>query len=166
MSPVQERLVTLLLVGVCLIAGGATTYARLAPRPAPVARETPDLVVTVHGEIVAPGTYELPWGSRVGDLLAAAGGVTPDADVALVAEAAPLTDGRTVVVPSTRSPEGDGRIDVNRASARLLGTLPGVGPATAERIIAGRPYHRLDDLLRVPGIGPVRLEALRARVTL
>lgn len=60
------------------------------------------------------------------------------------------------------------RVDVNRASATELETLPGIGPAIAGRIVRDRiesgPYARADDLLRVAGIGPVTLERIRARI--
>lgn len=62
-----------------------------------------------------------------------------------------------------------GRIDVNRASARELEALPGVGPALAHRIVElRRRKGRLagaEELLEVRGIGPARLEALRDRVS-
>lgn len=57
------------------------------------------------------------------------------------------------------------RIDLNHASAAELETLPRVGPATAARIIDGRPYAALDDILEVSGIGPKTLEGLRDRAT-
>jgi competence protein ComEA len=162
-----DAAVTALLLALCLGIGLAASLGRLAPRVAAPARIEVDLVVHVHGEVLRPGTYTLPWGARVADLLAAAGGLTAAADPGLVMPAAPLTDGRTVVVPARLAPDGEsGRIDINTASERLLLTLPGVGPVTARRLIEGRPYHRVEDLLRVPGIGPVRLEALRLRVTL
>jgi len=167
LTPAGERLLTGLLLSACLLIGAVAAAPRLAPRVSAPELERGEVVVHVHGQVHEPGTYALPWGSRVADLIAAAGGVTADADTALLALAATLTDGRSVVVPSRTSPDGEvGRIDLNTASQRLLTTLPGVGPVTAERIIAGRPYHRLEDLLRVPGIGPARLEALRERVTL
>jgi len=56
-------------------------------------------------------------------------------------------------------------IDVNSASAERLARLPGVGDVLAERIVADRvangPFASLDDLLRVDGLGPAKLEALR-----
>jgi DNA uptake protein ComE-like DNA-binding protein len=54
-------------------------------------------------------------------------------------------------------------VDVNHASAEELTSLPGVGPVIARRIVEGRPYDSVDALERVKGIGPVRLERLRAR---
>lgn len=57
------------------------------------------------------------------------------------------------------------RLDVNAAAATELAQLPGLGPATAARIIEHRtthgPFADPDDLLAVPGIGPVTLEAIR-----
>jgi len=58
------------------------------------------------------------------------------------------------LVVQTYAPEARPRVSLNRASRAELEALPGVGPALAERIIAHRPYLRIDDLLQVPGIGP------------
>lgn len=63
---------------------------------------------------------------------------------------------------------GPERVDLNQAGVEALDGLPGIGPALAERIVESRrtegPFRRLDDLLRVRGIGPVVLERLRPRV--
>ncbi len=56
-------------------------------------------------------------------------------------------------------------IDVNQASREALIAVPGVGPHLADRIIAARPFQRLEDLTRVPGIGPNLLERLRPYLT-
>jgi DNA uptake protein ComE-like DNA-binding protein len=58
-----------------------------------------------------------------------------------------------------------GLIDLNKASSRDLQSLPGVGPALAGRIIAGRPYKSVDDLIYVRGVGPSLMEKIRSRVT-
>ena len=59
-------------------------------------------------------------------------------------------------------------IDVNSAGAFELERLPGVGPAIAERMIGYRDAHggfrSVEELDSVSGIGPKKLEALRARV--
>jgi hypothetical protein len=54
-------------------------------------------------------------------------------------------------------------VDLNRASAEELESLPGIGPELARRIVEGRPYAAVDELRRVPGIGPTRLRAVRPR---
>lgn len=59
----------------------------------------------------------------------------------------------------------DSPVNINAASSEALIKLPGIGPAMAARIIAGRPYRTVEDLQRVSGIGPKTLEALRDRLT-
>lgn len=54
-------------------------------------------------------------------------------------------------------------VDVNTASLDELGSLPGIGPVLAERIVAGRPYATVEELDALSGIGPARLRALRGR---
>ena len=56
------------------------------------------------------------------------------------------------------------RVDINNAPRETIETLPGVGPKLAQEIIAGRPYKTIDELDRVKGIGPKKLEQLRPRV--
>jgi competence protein ComEA len=148
------------------------------------------VVVHVVGAVAVPGVQRLPAGSRVIDAVEAAGGAAPDADLSRVNLAAVLADGQQVVVlrPGEAPPVAAGAgpssagavdgasgagggavIDINRASAAELEELPGVGPATAEAIIAHReqngPFASVDDLLDVRGIGEAKLEQLRDRAT-
>ena len=67
-------------------------------------------------------------------------------------------------------PERFGRVDLNRADADELASLPRIGPALARRIVADReangPFRSLEDLDRVRGVGPGVLAAIRAEITL
>jgi competence protein ComEA len=57
------------------------------------------------------------------------------------------------------------KIDLNTASRDELLTLKGVGPATADAIIAARPFSKVEELKDVPGIGDVRWGEIRREVT-
>ncbi len=83
------------------------------------------------------------------------------------ADAPPVAHG---VRPSDAEPASsiadEGRLlDINRATASELEALPGIGPVLSERIVEGRPYEAIEDLLRVSGIGPARFEAIEGLVT-
>lgn len=59
-----------------------------------------------------------------------------------------------------------GKVDLNRASAAELESLPGIGPARARAIVRWREaqgrFWNFDDLLAVPGIGPATVDRLRS----
>ncbi len=154
------------LLAVCVTLAAFNLVPRLLVNEAPVALQQPDLTVAVSGAVRAPGSYALPWGSRVGDAVEAAGGFTLQAEQSLVNLADPLDAGEAVFVPAIVAATGEVRVSVNSASMAELDTLPGVGPATAALIIEGRPYSSLEDLLNVKGIGPKTLEKLRPKVKL
>lgn len=162
----RETVLTAAFVGACLLLAAIGLAPHLHARRAPPVPETPDLEVAVSGAVAAPGRYRLPWGSRVADLIEAAGGPTATAVRELVNPAAPLADGGRVHVPERGAANGDARVSINAAPLPVLETLPGIGPALAARIVAARPFHAVDGLLRVRGIGPATLERLRASVRL
>lgn len=74
------------------------------------------------------------------------------------------SDGEAVIVERFKPP-ASALVDINSADAELLMTLPGVGEKIAQRIIDGRPYSSVDDLLDVYGIGEKTLAGLRDRVS-
>ena len=65
----------------------------------------------------------------------------------------------------TKRTSCDVPFDLNTAPKEQLQEIPGVGSATAEKIVAERPYRSVEDLLKIPGIGPKTLEKIRACVT-
>ncbi len=155
------------------------------------------LYVHVVGAVRRPGLYRVNSGSRVADAVDAAGGLLGNAAERGLNLARPIEDGEQIVVPTqdeleanpgpieqqnslaagpTAGTGGSGaggasttpRVNVNTADVSALDTLPGVGPSTAQKIVAEReangPFASADDLARVPGIGPKKLEALRDMV--
>jgi competence ComEA-like helix-hairpin-helix protein len=69
--------------------------------------------------------------------------------------------------PRAPPPPTPAPVDLNRASAKELEALPGVGPALAARILSARQermFLSIEDLERVPGIGPATLQRLRPHV--
>ena len=59
-----------------------------------------------------------------------------------------------------------GCISINNATQAELETLNGVGPSTAQKIIAGRPYTKIEDLLNVSGIGQATLDKFKDNICL
>lgn len=158
-----ENALTAALLVACAGLALAALLPRLGERPQPLRVERPEVQASVEGRVLRPGRYRLPWGARVADLVAAAGGFGPGAARSLVALADPVTDGEVVQVPGRVGEDGHARVSLNAASPGELARLPGIGPALARRIVAARPFATLDDLLRVSGIGPKTLAGLRGR---
>ncbi len=67
-----------------------------------------------------------------------------------------------IQVEKAKSPQG--LLDLNTATEKELQTIKGIGPVIAGRIIAGRPYKAVDDLIKVKGIGSKKLEKIRPYV--
>jgi competence protein ComEA len=140
----------------------------------------PMLVVQVAGAVLRPGVFSLPQGSRVADAIRAAGGYSPDVDPRQAETklnlAAKLQDAELVSVPrlgdgsGTAPPAGatSGLLDLNTATAEQLDTLPGIGPATATKIIASRserPFASVDDLVTRKLVTAATLAKFRGQVT-
>jgi competence protein ComEA len=138
--------------------------------------DAPGIRVSVRGAVVSPGIYRLPPGSIVQDALQAAGGVLPEGDASRLNLAALLSDGQELRIPLQTPTAAPGtpsappagiaaRINLNNATLDELESLPGIGPALAQRIIDYRetygPFQTVDDLLNVKGIGPALLDKIR-----
>jgi competence protein ComEA len=183
----------LLSAGVVLLAsqpprGNAIT---LLPPPTPI-----PIQVHINGEVKSPGVYALPPESRVQDAVAAAGGFTAQADDTSLNLAAPLQDGSQIQVPNQiqaeappqtsestskvlenpskpatppKTPPSVILININTASLEELETLSGIGPVTAEKIIAFREengaFTSIEEIQKVSGIGPATYEKIKASIT-
>jgi competence protein ComEA len=187
----RHELVAYAALAVVVVLLGAR-YLRSAAPPAPVASPPHAVsvsssgrsaVVDVAGAVRRPGVYGLEAGARVLDAVRRAGGAKRGANLAAINLAARLADGQQIVVPSAApaaAPAADlaggaaaasaPAVPISLGSATLdqLETLDGVGPATAQKIVAYRTQHggfrSIDDLANVPGIGPKKLAAIRPHV--
>ena len=156
---------------------------------------TAPVVVSVAGAVARPGVVTLPFGARVVDAIAAAGGTRGDADPNALDLAAKLVDGVRVYVPKvgehvspmpvgsasdsagsapaggdTNAAAPSGPVDLNTASEAELEALPGIGPSLAQAIITTRTrlggFRSIDELREVHGIGDRRFADLKPLVTI
>lgn len=163
--------------------------APTATLPAPTATPGP-LHVYVNGRVIQPAVYALPPGSLVEAAIEAAGGMAADANTAVVNLAQPLQNGMQVYVPAIgeeapapasvlqapveagNAPPGGaagGLVNINTADAAALDMLPGIGPSTAQKIIAHRetngPFATIEGIMEVPGIGEAKFASMQDLIT-
>lgn len=164
--------VGLAAVGLLLWLGGSREAANPYEVPAVSSAPPADIVVSVVGEVDSPGLVTLAPGARVNDALEAAGPKVPTDNLNLAQK---LNDGEQITVGALPGAEegsagesGDGTVSLNSATAEELITLPGVGPATAEAIIAHREeaghFTSIEQLMDVSGIGPAKFAQLKDKV--
>lgn len=133
--------------------------------------------VHICGEVKNPGVYEVITDSRVCDVLNLAGGFTEEAAQNAINLAELVTDGMMVVVPSKeelkeislkQEIQNAGLVDINTASLEELCTLPGIGKARAEAIIAYRQengsFTTIEDIMLVSGIKSGMYEDLKDKI--
>jgi competence protein ComEA len=166
----------LLLLSVLIVARGNTQSSPpIAITPITIAE--PEIFVDVTGAVNKPGVYTLTGNSRVIDAIKAAGDSAPGADLSTINLARVLTDGEQIYVDSTvvnsfgvrvSKPARSGPININRATAKQLDTLDGIGPVIAKRIIEYRKLNgsflTIDDLQKVSGIGAAKFAQIKAKV--
>lgn len=157
----------LFLLGITLMGVGVYVW-KLGVKPTKIEiveaiQDTKMVFVDVSGEVEKPGVFGLVLGSRVGEAIASAGGITEKADLDWISknlnQAKILVDGEKIYIPkfnsnlpilnsnsSTIDQFTISKININTASESELDKLPGVGPVTAGKIINGRPYANTEEL--------------------
>ena len=139
--------------------------------------------IDIGGCVKEPGVYEVPAESRVFEVIEKAGGLSKDADVSSVNQAETVSDGQKIVIPdksevkeqeqagssSAFQTDPQGRININNADKTALEEIPGVGPVTAEKIIAYREqngrFGKSEDIKNVSGIGDKTYEKMKEHIT-
>lgn len=127
--------------------------------------------VYICGAVAKPGVYAVPSHARVYEVISLAGGLLAEAGEQAVNQAREVVDGEMIRVPTKEEliageaeqsfgDEGteaqDGLIDINRADAAELMTLPGIGASKADSIISYREenggFSSIEDIMNVEGI--------------
>jgi competence protein ComEA len=155
--------------------GANRIVAAAASNPA-VAPTSGTIFVHVIGAVENPGLYKLRDGDRAVDAVGAAGGFSQSADQSQLNLARLVSDGEQLVVPeigevpAAAAGTTAGKVNINVADAPTLETLPRVGPAMAERIIAWRTangrFSAIEDLMSVTGIGPKTFDGFKDLITI
>ncbi len=168
-------------LSIFLVMRGATEEVPLAPAGLAVTEAVAEVTVDVAGAVKTPGVYSLPANSRVMDAIKAAGDKLKGADLSDINLARVIKDGEQIYIyppskggssirisPQRVKAKSSGPIALNRASAKELESLDGIGPVLAARIVAYRnqngPFLAVDDLMKVSGIGSVKFSQFKEKL--
>ncbi len=165
LHPSEKTLIVFALL--IIIVGGVTILFQLHPwvkgpmeitlqKSSPVSGETQ---VYVDGAVVNPGWFPVNSDARIGDIIDMAGGLAYKADFSSM----------KLYIPDDAESSEPQKISINRADAWLLDALPGIGPATAQKIIdyreANGPFVAISEIKMVPGIGDSVYENIKDLIT-
>lgn len=172
-------------LGLILIIIGLSQLILNRPKASPLIFEeeakeekSQEIMVDIEGAILNPGVYKLSQNSRIVDALAAAGGMSEDADREYVEKninlAKKASDGLKIYIPrigeevlslSSETNKLGPVLNINTATISDLESLPGIGPVSAQKIIDGRPYQEIGELLDRKIIGASTFEKIKDKIS-
>lgn len=140
------------------------------------------ITVDIEGSVINPGVYHLPSHSRIQDAVVASGGLSVSADRDFIAKninlAIKLSDGAKIYIPKIGEDKTNpgimgevsflgsavGQININSALEQELDSLPGIGAVTSQKIISGRPYNSIEDLLSKKIVGSKVFDQIKEKI--
>jgi competence protein ComEA len=156
------KIIAVLLVLV-IIAGGIAIGLKYSRSEAVEISLTPEPSIAaeiyIGGEVNNPGFYSMYADDDIEGMIAAAGGITDNAG-----------PGRyELIIPGSGEEESPQLVDINRAEAWLLESLPGVGAVKAQAIIEYRqkngPFRNIYEIMEVEGFGEASFERIKHLIT-
>lgn len=188
----KQNIIPIILgfLGIILLVGGIfqaylskSSQSNLVFEESKSQQENVQLIIDLAGAVMNPGVYKLTSESRIVDALAAAGGLSSEADRDYVEKninlAGKLTDGLKIYIPrvgediliesqvkqrKTDESNGGQVININLASSSDLELLPGIGEVTAQKIIDARPYSSVEELKSKNVVGDVTFEKIKNQI--
>lgn len=195
--PMYKKALCILLL-IALISGGGVFYNQFTNKEKTIETPSTDITenipvndevtIYVSGEVNSPGVITLDSNCRIKDAIIACGDFTPLADKNSVNLAQKVTDGMQIKVSAlsqnqndktddnailnegtnNKSTQNTTMVNINTASKEELDTLPGVGPATADKIIEYREtngqFNSIEDIKNVRGIGEAKFSKMQSRI--
>jgi len=155
-------LIALLLVAIIAI-GGIVVWSRYSgSQPIEIFQPPSQELqggIYITGAVNNPGFYPLTVGDGIEDIIQAAGGISDNADLSQL----------KLSIPEIGKEYEPQKIDINRAEIWLLKALPGIGEVRAKAIVNYRcqngPFHNINELIKVEGIGATTYEQIRELIT-
>lgn len=183
---VKRNIIPLALggLGLLLVLFGIFQVISNKPKTSPLVFEesqkenNEQIIVDIEGAVISSGVYKIPADSRVVDALAAAGGMSEEADRLWVEKninlAKKATDGLKIYIPrvgeevlaqSSETGQVGPVLNINTATLSDLESLPGIGPVTGQKIIDSRPYSQIEELLDRKIVGQATFEKIKDKIS-
>ena len=157
------------------------------------AEETEQFIIHISGAVVKEGIVTIKQGARISDVIEAAGGLQENASLKNVNLAYMVEDGQKIYIPTKEEEESQEekeytivqegnhssddekeeektKVNINKATQTELEELPGIGSATALKIIQYREengtFHSIEEIKNVNGIGDAKFDQLKEYITI